>query len=272
MSIKLMSKVFDGRFDWGSGAPTEPTIKLVLLALADHASDTGEAVYPSIAHICAKTGLSRHAVKDTLAASRKRGILTAIGRRRQVIEYRMRIDQDPTSTRTPGDPVPGPLGTRTRTPGDHVSINEPSSEPPCADAQAHPSGKETQTNRRDGMDTELAFERMRAAGRAAGRDNAPAAHRLAGRWPHLVGHCVAFEQASGLAIRDVPQSKVSLWVKALEGHVGAGLRPEDEKTLVGLARSRKFSVYSPGSLDNLIAVMRQGAAATEQPRYKTLVS
>lgn len=156
-----------------------------------------------------------------------------------------------------------------------LSITESTSEMTTsdgADAQAHPSGNETQTNRRDGMDTELAFERMRAAGRAAGRDNAPAAHRLAGRWPHLVGHCVAFEQASGLAIRDVPQSKVGLWVKALEGHVGAGLRPEDERTLVGLARSRKFSVYSPGSLDNLIAVMRQGAAATEQPRYKTLVS
>ena len=91
MSIKLMTTVFESRFDWGEGAPSEPTIKLVLLALADHASDTGEAVYPSIAHLCSKTGLSRRAVKNVLSSARDNGVLTAIGRRKQVIEYRMRV-------------------------------------------------------------------------------------------------------------------------------------------------------------------------------------
>lgn len=277
MSIKLMSKVFDGSFKF-DGGPSEPTMKLVLLALADHASDSGEAVYPSIAHVCAKTGLSRHAVKDALATARKAGILTAIGRRKQVIEYRMRIetesagpkwDLDPEGTRTPGDPVPGPLGTRTRAPGDHVIINEPPMNRHGADAHAQaPSGR----SERDPLDTLARFEAMKAQARAAGRDNAPAAHRMAGRWPHLVAHCRAFEDASGLRAADVPASKLPLWAKDLEGHAGAGLTPDDERTLVNLARSRKFDIYRPGSLDNLIAVMRKGAAGAERPRYKTLAN
>lgn len=277
MSIKLMTKVFDGCFKF-DGGPSEPTMKLVLLALADHASDSGEAVYPSIAHICAKTGLSRNAVKEVLAASRKVGILTAIGRRKQVIEYRMRIETESTgprwdqvseSTRPPGDPVPGLQETRTRPPGSHVIINEPPMKHHGADAHAQaPSGR----SERDPLDTLAAWEASKAAARAAGRDNAPAAHRMAGRWPHLVAYCRAFEDASGLRAADVPASKLPLWAKDLEGHAGAGLTPDDERTLVNLARSKKFDIYRPGSLDNLIAVMRKGAAGAEQPRYKTLAN
>jgi hypothetical protein len=133
MSVALMSKVFGTRFDWGSEAPAEPTIKLVMLALADHASDTGEAVYPSITHICSKTGLSRRAVINVISAARTKGAIVAIGRRKQVIEYRMVIDQCTTCTSAPGAPVPVHHVHRTSAPRAHVTINEPSSEPSMGD-------------------------------------------------------------------------------------------------------------------------------------------
>jgi len=278
MSIKLMSKVFEGRFAF-EGGPSEPTMKLVLLALADHASDTGEAVYPSIAHVCAKTGLSRHAVKDALSAARNVGILTAVGRRRQVIEYRMRIEQTSTgprwdlvaeSTRTPGDPVPGPLGTRTRTPGDHVTINEPSVNHHGADAQALPSGRElgeqTRKPQRDALDVQADFERLAAAGRARGADRTTAAHPLAGRWPHLVDNCRAFEEATGTRLADLPKSQVTLWAKQLEGHYQADITPDDERELVRMAKAEKWKLYTPGSADKLIGHLRRKAVTASYER------
>lgn len=278
MSIKLMSKVFEGRFAF-EGGPSEPTMKLVLLALADHASDTGEAVYPSIAHMCAKTGLSRQSVKNVLAMARKVGILTAIGRRRQVIEYRMRIDvdngpkwnQDTTSTRTPDVPVPGHQEARTRTPGVHVTINEPSVNHHGADAQALPSGRElgeqTRKPQRDALDVQADFERLAAAGRARGADRTTAAHPLAGRWPHLVDNCRAFEEATGTRLADLPKSQASLWAKQLEGHYAIGLTPDDERELVRMAKARKWDLYSPGSADKLIGHLRRQNPTLTDPQY-----
>lgn len=279
MSIKLMSKVFEGRFSF-EGGPSEPTMKLVLLALADHASDTGEAVYPSIAHMCAKTGLSRHAVKDALSAARKVGILTAVGRRRQVIEYRMRIEQTSTgprwdlvaeSTRTPGDPVPGPLGTRTRTPGDHVTINEPSVNHHGADAQALPSGRGTEAkarkSQRDPLAIQADFDALAAAGRARGADRTAAAHPLAGRWPHLVDNCRAYEEETGTRLADLPKSQVTLWAKQLEGHYQADITPDDERELVRMAKARKWALYSPGSADKLIGHLRRQNPTLTDPQY-----
>ncbi|WP_395707026.1 helix-turn-helix domain-containing protein [Casimicrobium huifangae] len=277
MSIKLMSKVFEGRFSF-EGGPSEPTMKLVLLALADHASDTGEAVYPSIAHMCAKTGLSRQSVKNVLAMARKVGILTAIGRRRQVIEYRMRIDvdngpkwnQDTTSTRTPDVPVPGHQVSRTRTPGVHVTINEPSVNHHGADAQALPSGRElgeqTRKPQRDALDVQADFERLAAAGRARGADRTTAAHPLAGRWPHLVDNCRAFEEATGTRLADLPKSQVALWAKQLEGHYQADITPDDERELVRMAKAEKWKLYTPGSADKLIGHLRRKATAVSYER------
>jgi len=268
MSIKLMTTVFESRFDWGEGAPSEPTIKLVLLALADHASDTGEAVYPSIAHLCSKTGLSRRAVKNVLSSARDNGVLTAIGRRKQVIEYRMRVPGH-VVTGAPGALVPGHLVPMTGAPGAHVIINEPSKEPPGADARAlvPPGEGDGKRTRRDALDIQMSFDTLKAQGRAEGRDRSAAAHPMAGRWPHLVDHCRAFEAASGLSAADLTRSQLAKWARDLEGHAQAGLVADDERRLYGMARAEKWKVYSPGSMDSLIATMRKGAAthAVEQP-------
>jgi len=255
-----MSKVFDTHFDWGEGAPSEPTIKLVMLALADHASDTGEAVYPSIAHVCAKTGLSRQTVKNVLSAARDQGVLVAIGRRKQVIEYRMTLEGHQV-TRTPGVPVPGHHVSLTRPPGVHVTINEPSKEPPCADARAStPSG-------RDPMDTHLAFEALKAHGRAAGKDAGAEAHPLAGT-PHLVALCQAFERAAGFYLVDLPKSRRGLWRKDLEDLASAGVTADDVQRLVSYARSHKWQVLRPGSLTNAVGEVRRKQGGP-QPRQST---
>ena len=281
MSIKLMSKVFEGRFDWGKGAPAEPTVKLVLLALADHASDTGEAVYPSIAHMCAKTGLMRRSVCSVLAAARKRGILTAIGKRRQVIEYRMQIvenqgpdwNQVAERTSAPDARVPVHNVHTSSAPDAHVIINEPSTESPMgADAHAlTPSGEGSEApsprRRRDPFEIEADFEARRAQGRVAGRDQAAAAHPLAGRWPHLVELARSFEDANGTRLADLPKSQVPLWAKQLEGHYQADLTPDDERELVRLAKAKKWDLYSPGSADKLIGHLRRQSPTLTEPTY-----
>lgn len=141
MSVKLMAQVFQTRFDWGKDAPVEPTIKFVMLALADHASDTGEAVYPSVAHLCDKTGLARRSVLNVIKAARARGVLVAIGKRRQVIEYKLSLDQCTTCTSAPDAPVPVHQVHRTSAPRAHVTIIEPSTESPIVPAAPTPEPK-----------------------------------------------------------------------------------------------------------------------------------
>lgn len=74
MSVRIMSTVFDSTLN--------PTQRLVALALADYASDDGHGVYPSVAGISAKTGLSARSVKEVMKAFRVRGILVEEGERR----------------------------------------------------------------------------------------------------------------------------------------------------------------------------------------------
>lgn len=58
MSIKLMAKVFD------SDLPS--TEKLVLLAMADYASDSGDSIFPSIDTLARKTSLTDRTVRTTI--------------------------------------------------------------------------------------------------------------------------------------------------------------------------------------------------------------
>ena len=152
----------------------------------------------------------------------------------------------------------------------HLSITESTTESTTsADARALvPSGEgDGKRTRRDALDIQMSFDTLKAQGRAEGRDRSAAAHPMAGRWPHLVDHCRAFEAASGLSAADLTRSQLAKWARDLEGHAQAGLVADDERRLYGMARAEKWKVYSPGSMDSLIATMRKGAAthAVEQP-------
>lgn len=71
MSIKLMSATFDNK-DLNS------TEKLVMLALADHANDEGESIYPSQQRLSDKTGLSRRTVNKIIGVLVEKGYLVKV--------------------------------------------------------------------------------------------------------------------------------------------------------------------------------------------------
>lgn len=81
MSIKLMSAIFEAEFrdleyikDGQTRKTKASTAKLVLLAIADHANDDGEA-YPGYTRLETKTALSRQGLSDTLDALKYNGLL-----------------------------------------------------------------------------------------------------------------------------------------------------------------------------------------------------
>lgn len=61
--------------------PVDQSSKLVLLALADHANDDGNAARPGLARLEVKTGLSRRTVQRALAHLEEHGVITACGYR-----------------------------------------------------------------------------------------------------------------------------------------------------------------------------------------------
>lgn len=117
------------------------------------------------------------------------------------------------------------------------------------------------------MDTHLAFEALKAHGRAAGKDAGAEAHPLAGT-PHLVALCQAFERAAGFYLVDLPKSRRSLWRKDLEDLASAGVTADDVQRLVSYARSHKWQVLRPGSLTNAVGEVRRKQGGP-QPRQST---
>lgn len=99
MSVHVTSPV------WKSRGLT-PTQKLLLLQLADHADGDGRNAYPSVATMCAETGLSRRAVQGTLRDLESRGILKIerFQRASAPRHYRVMIDELPGGA--PATPPP----------------------------------------------------------------------------------------------------------------------------------------------------------------------
>lgn len=80
MSIKIMSAIFETEFrDLPTGNENQivkaSSLKLVLLAIADHANDHGESAYPGLTKIQQKTGMSRQGVINVIRACKFNGLL-----------------------------------------------------------------------------------------------------------------------------------------------------------------------------------------------------
>lgn len=84
MSVNLMSAIFQAEFfdlkDENGNVTKASTAKLVLLAMADHANDDGEGIYPSVETLCRKTALSPQTIRNTFDALRHNGIIFLNGR------------------------------------------------------------------------------------------------------------------------------------------------------------------------------------------------
>jgi hypothetical protein len=86
MSVKIMAMVFSSeipetRYMNKNGvkySSSPPAQKLVLLALADHASDTGESIYPSIEYLCRKTSMSNRTCITALQSLEIRKIIAFV--------------------------------------------------------------------------------------------------------------------------------------------------------------------------------------------------
>ena len=83
MSIKVMSAIFETELpdlkDAEGHVTKASTIKLVLLALADHADDQGEGAYPGLTRMELKTGFSRQGIINVYDALIHNGILRQDG-------------------------------------------------------------------------------------------------------------------------------------------------------------------------------------------------
>lgn len=83
MSVNLMSAIFETDFfdlkDGEGNITKASTAKLVLLAMADHANDEGEGIYPSVERMCKKTALSAQTIRNTWDALKYNGIILLSG-------------------------------------------------------------------------------------------------------------------------------------------------------------------------------------------------
>jgi Helix-turn-helix domain len=89
MSIKVMNLVWDRYPEGGSEL-------LLILALADHADDAGDRVYPSVQTMARKTRMSERAVQYLLRRIQERGLLVLVepgGGRNRTARYRINIDR-----------------------------------------------------------------------------------------------------------------------------------------------------------------------------------
>ena len=81
MSIKLMSAIFETEFpptlpDSEGNGVRSATLKVVLLAIADHANDEGESAYPGLTRLELKTGLSRQGIVSAIDSLKFNGVLS----------------------------------------------------------------------------------------------------------------------------------------------------------------------------------------------------
>lgn len=109
MSIRLMSLIFE------SNLPTSE--KIIMLAMADYASDSGESIFPSIATISRKTSLSESGVHNLIRSllHKKYLILVGKGGGRKTNLYKINVElltNEGCTTYTPPlhqvDPTPAP--------------------------------------------------------------------------------------------------------------------------------------------------------------------
>ncbi len=94
MSMVFMARFGDLKYTKGGEGRVakESTVKIVLLAFADHANGEGQSTYPSYSLLEIKTGLSRQGLADTIEALRQNEFLIPEGRTGAgTISYRINL-------------------------------------------------------------------------------------------------------------------------------------------------------------------------------------
>jgi len=101
MSVRVMALVFEADIqdmpyekDGEKRNAKASTVKLLLLAYADHSNDEGEAAYPGYTLLERKTALSRQGIADTLEAVQQNGFMTLVGKsKRDTNNYQINVEK-----------------------------------------------------------------------------------------------------------------------------------------------------------------------------------
>lgn len=111
MSIKLMSAIFETEFpdtmqDGEGNNVRASTLKLVLLAIADHANDQGESAYPGLLRLHKKTGLTKNGVIGAISVLKFNGILSISEEKSRLgtNNYSVNVESFPHMLVNPVDP------------------------------------------------------------------------------------------------------------------------------------------------------------------------
>lgn len=101
MSIKVITWVWEHEFP--------PHLQSVMLALADHADDDGQYIYPSVAHLVWKTGASERTIRENLKQLRLDGVLDVVrpSAQHRPTEYKIVMDQTRYAEKRPWAEVRG---------------------------------------------------------------------------------------------------------------------------------------------------------------------
>lgn len=107
---------------WAWTVPVQPTAKLVLVALADHADEVG-LCWPSVARLRTYTGLSERAIRGALRDLETAGVIITDAREGHVSRYRLTI----SGGVPPRQEMPG-LGENTPAPNAGVVSDTPAAD------------------------------------------------------------------------------------------------------------------------------------------------
>lgn len=101
MSVRVMSLVFDATIgdmkykkDGEDRTAKGSTVKLLLLAYADHSNDEGEGAYPGYTRLEVKTSLSRQGIADTIEAIKQNNLAVFAGKSKlHTNSYTLNLEQ-----------------------------------------------------------------------------------------------------------------------------------------------------------------------------------
>ena len=245
MSIKLMSAIFETEMrdlpymkDGKEHNAKASTAKLLLLALADHANDYGEA-FPGYTRLELKTSLSRQGIADTLEALKQNGLVSIseepsrLGTNNYTVNIRSfprmaeEAEQLPKLVK-PLDQHQSSGLTRVVKPLDH-NHHLTTNETPLSDA----SKKKIIQSANKTVDGILMVEKQ-----SAGKTwtNLPANYHEYGR---------AFCEATGLSYH---KKYLMDWIATFDEWEADGFTPERVTEAVSACRNKGMDISRPGSI------------------------
>ena len=180
MSVRVMALVFDAdipaiELQDKKRKISAPTLKLVLLALADHCNDDGDGAYPSLSRIERKTALVHRAVVYALQAAKQEGLILRAGMsKRATVNYSLNLPMLRSLVHQVH--YPGQLELTASAPGTPDPVHLVHS--PSAPGAPEPSYNRPSTISEEDIEKQKLLLDLQGAARSVFGDNFPAWRKL----------------------------------------------------------------------------------------------